>query len=124
MRPRYQFEKFMVFTPIQKILPKTINKFGIKREVEAAAICEKYRKLAPRFVHANALDHTFPKFYRRKTLTVAVINAGWAHQVISNKKPLLDAINKSLGACTVTELRTQVVDALPGTDASAFNFSK
>ena len=99
-----------MFIPIQKILPKTIAAFGIKREVDAAIICEKYRKFAPRFVHTNALANTLPKSYRGKTLTVGVANGAWAEQVVSQKKALIEAINQSLGKKLLEDIKTKVVD--------------
>ena len=101
-----------MFTPIQKIIPKTIKTFGIKREVEAAIICEKYRKLAPRLIHSNALVHTSPKFYRGKTLTIAVENGAWAQQVIEHKEELLGALNESLGKKSVENIRTTVFEVV------------
>ena len=98
-----------MFTPLSKIIPRAAAQLGIKREIEAALICEKYRKLAPRLVHTNALKHTFPKFYRNKTLTIAVENPAWAQQVIIHKEELLKALNESLGKKMVEKLRTQIV---------------
>lgn len=83
------------------------------REVEAALICEKYRKLAPRLVHTNALQHTFPKFYRGKILTIGVANSAWAHAVHNKKEELIHSINESLGKKYVTAIKTRV-DELPG----------
>lgn len=101
-----------MFTPIQKILPKTIAKLGLKRETEAALICEKYRKLAPRLIHTNALEHTFPKYYRGRTLTVGVTNSAWAAAVIAQKDKLMEFINKELGKKMVADLKTRVVESI------------
>jgi predicted nucleic acid-binding Zn ribbon protein len=101
-----------MFTPLSKIIPRAAAQLGIKREIEAALICEKYRKLAPRLVHTNALKHTFPKFYRNKTLTIAVENPAWAQQVMNCKSALLQAINESLGKKSVEMLKTQVVEKI------------
>ena len=101
-----------MFTPIQKILPKAIKKLGLAREAEAALVCEKYRKLAPRLIHTNALEHTFPKFYRSKTLTIAVENSAWAYQVAAHKDELIKAVNESLGKNSVKILKTQVVEKI------------
>ncbi|MBI2638508.1 DUF721 domain-containing protein [Candidatus Peregrinibacteria bacterium] len=101
-----------MFTPLQKIISGAAARLGIKREIEAALICEKYRKLAPRLVHANALQHTFPKFYRNKTLTVGVENSAWAHQVAINKKTILQAMNESLGKTAVNAIKTVVVESI------------
>lgn len=86
-----------MFTPLQKILPKAIQRIGLKREIEAALICEKYRKLAPQHIHPEALKHTFPKFYKGKTLTIGVEDSSWAHHIATRKEILLKAINESLG---------------------------
>lgn len=102
-----------MFTPLSKLLPRAAARLGIKREIEAALICEKYRKLAPRLVHTNALKHTFPKFYRSKTLTIAVENPAWAQQVINCKSALLQAINESLGKTAVSSIKTRLVEKIP-----------
>lgn len=97
-----------MFTPLAKILPKTINKFGLQREVEAALICEKYRRLAAQLVHADALKHTAPKSFRAGVLTISVENSAWAEQVVKNKEKLVAEINKELGKKAVLNLRTRV----------------
>lgn len=106
---QYHLDSIM-FTQLSNIIPRAAARLGIKREVEAALICEKYRKLAPRLIHANALKHTFPKFYRDKTLTVAVENSAWAHQVVLHKESLLKAMNESLGKTAVGSIKTVVAE--------------
>lgn len=101
-----------MFTPIQKIIPHAAASLGIRREIEAALICEKYRKLAPLHVHTDALRHTLPKFYRSKTLTIGVENSAWAQQVVTHKKELLEAINTSLGKPLVQNLKTTLVESI------------
>lgn len=102
-----------MFTPIQKILPKAIKSLGLTRETQAALICEKYRKLAPRLIHTNALQHTFPKFYREKILTIGVANSAWAQAVHDKKEELIHSINGSLGKKYVAAIKIKV-DELPG----------
>lgn len=102
-----------MFTPIQKIIPAAAVRLGIKRQIDAASICEKYRKLAPRLVHTNALHHTFPKFYRGKTLTIGVTDSAWAQVVSEKSAGLIRDINKELGTRCVNGLKTQVVEKLP-----------
>lgn len=99
-----------MFFPIQLIIPRAINKLGIKTEVEAALICERYRKFAPSIVHKDALQNTFPKFYRRRTLTIGVSNPAWAHQVHINKGKIIAAINESIGRKQVEFLVTNVAE--------------
>lgn len=99
-----------LFTPFQKILPKALANIGLSREAKAALICERYRKLAPRVVHEQALLHTMPKFFRGATLTVGVTNPAWAGRIATCKKDLLAALNESLGKKTVEDIKTKVVE--------------
>lgn len=101
-----------MFTPIQKILPKAIKNLGLTSEAQAALICEKYRKLAPRLIHTNALRHTAPKFYRGKILTIGVINSAWAQAVLAQKKGLIELMNKELGKKMVADLKTRVIESI------------
>lgn len=98
-----------MFTPIQKILPVTARSLGVGREVEAALICEKYRKLAPSVIHENVLQWTFPHSYRDRTLTIGVRNSAWAEQVAKQKNGLLKAINEALGAPKIEKIRITIV---------------
>lgn len=99
-----------MYISFQKIIPKALIQLGIKRESNAALICEKYRKCAGKIVHAEASLHTFPKFYKNKILTIAVENSAWAAQVAKQKMALMDAINTSLGGPkSVENIRTQVM---------------
>lgn len=103
-----------MFIPIQKILPKSIRRLGLTRQTEAALICEKYRKLAPRLIHTNALQHTFPKFYRGRALTIGVENSAWAAQVVTHKKELIKIVNEELGKQILCDVKTSVVEEIPG----------
>lgn len=97
-----------MFTPIQKILPKSIVKLGFTRETQAALVCERYRKLAPSIIHPEILIYTYPKFFRGSTLTIGVENSAWAAQVINNKETLIKVINKSIGKPVINILKTQI----------------
>lgn len=101
-----------MFTPFQKILPKAIAKLGLTREARAALVCEKYRQLAPGIIHAQALDHTRPQFLRGKALTVAITNPAWTSRLVTCKKELIEALNKSLGQELITDIKTKVVDVI------------
>lgn len=77
------------------------------REARAALICEKYRKLASQFVHPEALNHTSPKFYKNRVLTIGVENSAWASQVMAKQVELTDEINRSLGQKLVEKIQTR-----------------
>lgn len=100
----------LMFISIQKLLPSAYTKLGVKLEVEAALICEKYRKIAPGLIHERALDHTFPKHYKNKVLTVGAENSAWASQIAANQNELIRLINESLGQNAVTRILTRIAD--------------
>jgi len=85
-----------------------MSTLGVKREVEAAVVCEKYRKIAPRVVHAEALQHSFPKSYRNKILTIGVENSAWAAQIKQSAEMIIDEISATLGKGVVVKIKTVV----------------
>ncbi|MBI5413642.1 DUF721 domain-containing protein [Candidatus Peregrinibacteria bacterium] len=82
------------------------------REARAALVCEKYKKLAPKFVHPEALNYTSPKFYKNKVLTIGVENSAWASQVMAKQIELISEINKSLGQKLVEKIQTRTGETL------------
>lgn len=82
-----------MFTRLQNIIPSAAIKLGVRREIEAAIVCEKYRACAAEIIHPKALNHTAPKFYKNHTLTIAVENPAWAQVVLSHKQKLVAHIN-------------------------------
>lgn len=102
-----------MFVPIQKIITKAVAKLGIQKEATAALVCEKYRRLAPRLVHTNALEHTFPKSFAKKTLTIGVLNSAWAAEVKKNETILLETLNEALGKKSVAVIRTSISETIP-----------
>lgn len=99
-----------MFVPIQQILPKAAQRLGVRREVEAALICEKYRKLAPELIHAQALQYTMPKFFKGKTLTIAITDPAWAAHLMARKSELVAALNDALGEKVIEKIATKLVE--------------
>lgn len=97
-----------MFTPIQKILPKAISRLKMTRQTHAAFICEKYRKLAPQFVHREALKFTSPHFFRDRILIINVANSAWAGHLAKCKPDLIKAINATLGHQEIKDLKTRL----------------
>lgn len=103
--------KFHMFTPLRDILPKTAAALGVRKEIEAALVCEKYRKFAPQIVHPDALLHTSPKNFRRGVLTVGVENSAWASVILKSQNELLSELKRSLPKGPgITAVRTKVIN--------------
>ncbi|MEK9132453.1 MAG: DciA family protein [Patescibacteria group bacterium] len=99
-----------MFTPLNQILPRAMIQLGVKKEVDAAIVCERYRKLASKIVHKDALNHTFPKSYKGRTLTIGVENSAWAEAVVSKKDALIKELNLAFGKNCVAFLKTRVTE--------------
>ena len=102
-----------MFTPLQKILPASMRSYGITRQVEAALICEKFRRLAPRVIHEQALEHIYPKSFRNSVLAIGTLSSAWAAEVKKHEKEILETINRSLGIARVKQVKTWLTDHIP-----------
>lgn len=102
----------MSFTPLSEILPKAIRSFGVKKELEAALICEHYRKIAPTLIHKDALSNTRPYHYKDKVLTIGVQSAAWAHVVMQHKDSLIKEINALEKQAAVTTIKTKMLESV------------
>lgn len=101
-----------MFTPIQQLLPRAMTALGVKQEVEAAIVCDKYRKLAPSLIHPDVLLHTSPKSYRRKVFTIAVENPAWSQKITECKEAIIRGINEDLRYPYIGAVKTQVVESI------------
>lgn len=102
-----------MFTPLQKILPKTIAELKFTRQARAALVCERYRKLASQIIHPEALNYTSPKFLKGKILTISVENSAWIQLITTKKELLLKKLNENLGKDKITDIKTMVAGKAP-----------
>ncbi len=100
----------MSFTPFQKFLPKAAAHYGVKKEIEAAQICQHFRALTPELFKKlpDAKNYVSPAHYQNRTLTLRVPNSAWAQEVIMRKPQIIEEMNKSFGKEVIRSLRTQL----------------
>lgn len=103
----------MSFTQLSKLLPAAALSRGMKRQVDAAVICQKFRMRAPAAVHPEVLNYAFPKFVKDKTLTIGVTNAAWGQEIQQKSAALIEAINKEIGFSAIIKIKTSIVEELP-----------
>ena len=101
-----------MYEPFQKFLLKAAASYNMTRQMEAAKICQEYRRVARSILPADAQVQTFPKSYDRKTLTVGVFDSAWAQQLAMQKHSILEAINRKYGADTVKNLKIEMSEKL------------
>jgi len=98
-----------MFTQLKDIVPKTAAKFGLKRQFDAAYICQMYRKHAPGiFGNEKCLENAYPKSFKNGTLYISVKNGAYGQQVFMYRKKLVDKINEGLKGDVLKEIRTVV----------------
>ena len=97
-----------MFKPIQSLIPKTANRLGVGKQLQAIDICNRYKKVATQILPEQAQNNTFPKWFKNKTLVIGVANSAWAQEVIMRKDAIIDEINSKVGRKVITDLRTQI----------------
>jgi len=96
-----------MFTHLKDILPKTVNQLGLRRQFDAAHVCQLYRRVIGGILK-GADQFSSPKSFKNGTLYVYVKNSAYAQQVFMKRKQILTEINKNLGVDLIKELRTEV----------------
>lgn len=96
------------FMDFKKLLPKAIERYNMTRETRAAQICARFVKLAPSIIGEDAPEHIRPKYFKGKTLYVAVPNSMWAQRLYIHRHELIMKLNLNLEKAWVHEIRTIV----------------
>jgi hypothetical protein len=98
-----------MFTQLKDLIPRTVNKMGLKRQVDAAYICETYRKIAPSVFDDDSLVNCMaPKYFKDGVLCISVENSAYAQIVFMKKHKLIEKINRELRGAGLKEIRTEV----------------
>jgi len=96
-----------MFVPLEKLIPKVAQTFGIAQEMKAAKICHDFRMLTPELFSVFA-DQITPAHYKNFTLTINVQNSALAQEVAMRRVQIIDKINEKAGREVVKNLRTQL----------------
>ncbi len=100
----------MSFEPFQKFLVRAANQYGMKRQVEAAHICQTSRAV---LAHVFADTETFEQYvevgyFREGVLVLKVENGAWAQEVIVKKEKIIREVNGRIGEEVVKNLRAEL----------------
>jgi len=96
-----------MFVPLEKLIPKAAQTFGIAQEMKAAKICHDFRMVTPELFPVCA-DQITPAYYKNGTLVINVNNSALAQEVIMRKVQIIDKINEKAGKEVIKNLRTQL----------------
>lgn len=99
-----------MFEPLQKLLPRAANHYGISVEMKAAKICHDFRSLVPEIFSniENAESHIQPAHYKNGELTITASSPAFAQEVIMRSPKIIEQLNLKAGKEIIKKLRTSL----------------
>jgi len=99
-----------MFEPFQKFLTVAANRYNIGTQIQAAQVCQQFRKLIPTLFpqHPEAANNIKPGYYKDKILVINTAAPGWSQEVIMRKVQIIEAVNAEFGKEVVKNIRTQL----------------
>ena len=97
-----------MFSPFQEALKKTIARHGMHDVVESAQVCTHFTQLKSKIFPEDTTDALTARHFKNGSLTVAVPNSVWAHEVITRKDILITEINTKFGRTVIDRIRTEL----------------
>lgn len=100
----------MSFQPFQNFIKRAANHYGIGKEMEAAKICQDFRKMMPELLKGIPQADQFiqPASYKNKTLVLNVFNPAWAQEIIIRRPKIIAEMNQKAGKEIIKNLYTQL----------------
>jgi predicted nucleic acid-binding Zn ribbon protein len=90
---------------IGKLIEKSVNKAGVSRQIEAARVCDLYRKILSSLdINKKALEKSKAIYFRNRILTVAVLGSSCAQELQMRQHLIIEGINKEIGKKTVERI--------------------
>ena len=98
-----------MFTQLKDLVPRTVNKMGLRKQFDGAYVCQLFRKWAPKVLgDEHCLEFISPGSYKSGTLVVNVKNSVWGQTVFMHRKQLIEKINQESHSVVVKDLRTKL----------------
>lgn len=100
----------MSFEPFQKFLTRAANTYGMRRQMEAAYVCQTCRTvLLEVFDNPEVVGQYIDAgYFREGVLVIKVENGSWAQEVIVRKDKIMKEVNARLGEEVVKNLRAEL----------------
>lgn len=94
-----------MWTKVSELLPKTVNKSGLKKQILAAQICDSYRKLAPKILGESIAKKTKAKYFSLGVLFLQSENNIVAQQVYIKHQKIIAEINQKIGTEDLKDIK-------------------
>ncbi len=99
-----------MFEPFQKFMIGAASNYGVKTEVQAADICQKFRGLIPIIFpgREGVEEYIEAGHFKKGVFMVKVENMGWAQEVVIRKAKIIKEMNAKIGSEIIKNLRTEL----------------
>jgi predicted nucleic acid-binding Zn ribbon protein len=95
----------MSFIKLEEILPKSIKKAGIKKQVESAKILEEFNEVASRVFGPRVMKKIKPLYLRNGNLTITCLSSVLAEKLKAKEEKVLQELNRPYKKRIVERLR-------------------
>jgi hypothetical protein len=95
----------MAFIQFKALVPKSLQKAGIKKQVEYSLALERAREIMKALMGEDIGDYANPAFIQRGTLTIAVLSSGAAAHLGIYEQDILSYVNEGFQMPVVKKIR-------------------
>jgi len=94
-----------MFQPIKNLLPKSLERSKIGRQVEISMILEEFNRVVEKILGEKATRRIKPLYLKNKVITVATLSSVLAQELKLNEEKIIKKINEKFGREIVLKLR-------------------
>lgn len=91
--------------PLKDLLPASIQKAGITKQVNAARVCNEFNALLGEVLGEKVAKKAKAMYVKNGTLTIAVMSSVIGQEIKLHERELLEKLQKNVGEKTVESLR-------------------
>jgi len=95
----------MAWQKLENLLPRSIKKAGIDKQVCAAVICDDFIKVLSEVFDERVTKKVKPMYIKNKTLTIGVLNSVLAQEIKLHEQEILRKLNVAGKEKVVERLR-------------------
>jgi len=95
----------MITRVTQDLLSRTLKRFGISEQVQAAQVLEEFQKQAINLLGNGVKNKIKPLYLKNKTIHVSVVSTVLATEIRLYQKRILEAINKKYKKTVVKKIQ-------------------
>jgi len=92
-------------TPLKNLLPESIQKAGIAKQVGAAVVCNEFDKIMLEIFGDKVKNKVKAQYVKNGTLTVAVLSSVWGQEIKLHEQEILEKLRQKVGENKVERLR-------------------